>query len=270
MGSRAKSGSQRAQSEKNIQVLESFNEKVESKGNSDELYSMLSSMNKNMSTKDDIKDILDNIGSLKSEIDSINNSIAQINAENVSRDQRITKTEDDLNLISVSLPNIQQDIDVNKTNIQNTNVKFEENVKMKQGLFYHKSIDSTDREFAKNVRQIMCDLGIETNLCFIIDVSKFNKLKNVALLTFPTHAMKSAFYEKIKTWKSTHPNDKAALYMNEFLPSYKYTLLKECLQLKKDKKIHAAYSFSNNVYIKKNLNDAPILIKNRQCIPSGI
>ena len=74
-----------------------------------------------------------------------------------------------------------------------------------------------------DVRALIISLGFSTGMTALIDVARLGKVKNCALLTFPSTHIKMEMYTAIKKNKPKK-NTNEVLYMHDFLTTKKLQL----------------------------------------------
>ena len=243
--------------DKELAALDRYADAIKKTEESDfgELKSMLKSISR------DIRDINHSLNDIRNDIRALDGQVRSLKLELNSMEDRMTSVEGNVTEIQdnfATVTSLCSKLAAMNENLIEKMQKQENFTKSKQALL-HSEVDSDSSYFINRIRALFANVGVNTFFIRLIDVQRFNKLKHIVLLSFPSVGFKSEFYFLLKKYRERNTDTK--MYMKEFLAQFKYELLKKCLILKESGKIHAAFAFANNVFVKKSSNDNPKLIR---------
>lgn len=230
-------------------TLEQFTEAVKNK---EEATNLVSDEETNpslyqlvLSLKDDIKSLKEDVGAIHAKLDGHNKRINDLetfatNSKDITAKQAAFNTQ------------VYKEIEYNE--------KF---TKSRQAIFSSNCLNSQDSDFINKVKGLLIKIGASNAFTCAIDISRLAKVKNVAVLTFPTKSAKLSLYTTLKNWKQTPADQRDPpddVYLNDFLTKKNLQIFKKLRILKASEKIYTVFSFNNIIYVKKDQNDDPISV----------
>ena len=142
-------------------------------------------------------------------------------------------------------------------------------------LFHGNIINATSTTLKADVHKLFVDkLKLPADLIKEVGVFKFGTGSHSVLLDLPIHDspnIKKELFLAMRGFsqgENAENVDSANLYLNEFLTPRNAELLKCCRDLKKVKRIHSAFSFQGQVYIKISDSADKKRIKTKSDIPN--
>lgn len=198
---------------------------------------------------DAFKDFKTDIQNLFSKLDNVYSVVLQ-SIDNVAE---LEKKHDELS----------DTVDDNSAYIRELEFKYddlERKQRLNKALLTSSSLNTDGSAWKTDINNILVNkFKVDKSCMWGINISKFGKGNNTVLLEFISPEIKrQVFATKKSKLGSQEMNE---VYLNDFLSPKNLELLKAARELKKKKKLHAAFSAGGLVFIKLNDKDDSKLVK---------
>jgi hypothetical protein len=129
-------------------------------------------------------------------------------------------------------------------------------------LLTYEKINTSSNSLRADVSKILtAEMKISPEVVNGIVISKFGRGNHTVMLELSSLETKREIFRGRKNLSNDDKIKYRNLYVNEFLTRKKAELLKKARDLKKNRRIHTAFSFNGKVYIKLHVDDDKIIVR---------
>lgn len=133
---------------------------------------------------------------------------------------------------------------------------------LNKALLTYDNINSNSDSLKTDVSKFLTDkMKLSPAVMSGLVVSRFGKGDHTVLLEFSSVDCKREIFRSKKKLYNDENANYSTLFVNDFLTKNRSVILKKARDLKKERRIHSAFSFDGNVYIKVHDGDEKMIVR---------